>query len=167
LDEAKLILEEADLAAAAIYLTGYAVECILKSLLLASTPARTRKRMLSTLKDDFGHNLRRLRAGLVQRGIVPHREVARELIFVSSGLRTCGTSPEPGDRREAERFLKAATTIEFGPTEGCNMATILRGARDKAVRSVKAALDLYRAVSSGRHRNAVSPEFGVDSDPRD
>jgi HEPN domain-containing protein len=42
LDEATLILEKLNLYAASHYLAGYAVECILKALLIVQTPAGQR-----------------------------------------------------------------------------------------------------------------------------
>ena len=111
LDEARQILMNLELAAAAIYLTGYAVECMLKALVLSHTPRVARKRMLQSLKDDFGHNLRRLRAEIIARGVVPRPDIVRELLFVSSWSPELRYEPGPGDPREAARFLDAATAI--------------------------------------------------------
>lgn len=111
LEDAELNLVRIDRPAAAIYLSGYSVECILKALLLVLYPAGERQDALRSLKDDFGHNLRRLRAGVISRGVNIPREVARELLFVSSWSPELRYEPGPGDRKEAERFVAAAKSI--------------------------------------------------------
>jgi hypothetical protein len=52
---------------AAVYLTGYAVECILKALLLFSTPAGERTNVLATFRGGVAHNIDWLRGRLIQR----------------------------------------------------------------------------------------------------
>jgi HEPN domain-containing protein len=54
-DDGKL-LERASRPQAAIYLAGYAVECILKALLIRSTPARGRATLLATFHGAIAHN---------------------------------------------------------------------------------------------------------------
>jgi len=108
--EAEIFMRN-DLPAAAIYLAGYSIECILKSLLLVVTPPGGRQDMLKSLKDDFGHNLPRLRAGLIERGARPPKNVAGELVFVTSWSPELRYEPGPGDPEEAERFVTAAKRI--------------------------------------------------------
>ena len=100
-----------DRPSAAVYLLGYAIECILKALLIELSPINEREETLRSLKEDFGHNLRRLRAGVVGRGVAIPRPVLSHLLFVSSWSPELRYEPGPGDRREAERFLTATKDI--------------------------------------------------------
>src|SRR5437016_5864748 len=111
LREAELIFDNLGLSAAAIYLTGYSIECILKALLLNMTRAKDRTTLLGSLRSDFGHNLRRLRTETFARGATPPLGVARDLLFVSSWSPDLRYEPGPGDPVEAERFLRAARSI--------------------------------------------------------
>jgi HEPN domain-containing protein len=96
---------------AAIYLTGYAVECILKALLLASTPAGQRSEMLATFRGAVAHNIDWLRDRLVQRiGRLPVNE-NRHVSLVSSWSTDLRYEPGPGDRDDAEAFLASADAI--------------------------------------------------------
>lgn len=96
---------------AAIYLTGYAVECILKALVLASTPAKERSELLTTFRGAVAHNIDWLRARLVQRiGRLPVA-LNRHLSLVSSWSTDLRYEPGPGDRDDAEAFLEAAESI--------------------------------------------------------
>jgi len=111
LEEARLIFDKIGLSAATVYLAGYAIECMLKALTLEWTPVRQRPEMLKSLKDDFGHNLRRLRAALVEQNLHPPREVLGELLYACSWSPDLRYEPGPGDPKEAERFLAAAKSI--------------------------------------------------------
>ena len=111
LNEAELILSKAELPAAAIYIAGYAVECILKALLLIQTPAGKRTGMLKSLKDDFGHDLYGLYEGAQGRGANPPPGVSRELSYVSSWSPEQRYTPGPGNPKDAQRFIKSASVI--------------------------------------------------------
>ncbi len=52
---------------AAVYLAGYAVECILKALLLTKTPASKRAEVLATFRGSVAHSIDWLRAQLARR----------------------------------------------------------------------------------------------------
>jgi hypothetical protein len=96
---------------AAIYLTGYAVECILKAMLLVSTPASERPDVLATFRGAGAHNIDRLRERLIQRiGRLPVI-VARHVSLVSSWSTDIRYEPGPGDPEDAEAFLAAADSI--------------------------------------------------------
>jgi hypothetical protein len=96
---------------AAIYLTGYAVECILKALLLISTPTGDRAHLLATFRGAGAHNIDRLREQLIQRiGRLPIVE-ARHVSLVSSWSTDLRYEPGPGDPEDAEAFLAAANSI--------------------------------------------------------
>jgi HEPN domain-containing protein len=96
---------------AAIYLTGYAVECILKALLLMSTPAGERAEVLATFRGAIAHNIEWLRARLIQRiGRLPVGE-NRHVSLVSSWSTDLRYEPGPGNRDDAEAFLASADSI--------------------------------------------------------
>jgi len=96
---------------AAIYLTGYAVECILKSLLLMSTPTGERADVLSTFRGAVAHNIDWLRERLIQRiGRLPVGE-NRYVSLVSSWSTDLRYEPGPGDVGDATTFLIATKSI--------------------------------------------------------
>jgi HEPN domain-containing protein len=96
---------------AAIYLTGYAVECILKALLLTSTPANQRSDVRAMFRSAIAHNIEWLRDQLVQRiGRLPVGE-NRQVALVSSWSTDLRYEPGPGDPEDAEAFLDAARLI--------------------------------------------------------
>jgi len=110
LTEAQILLKN-ELWAAAIYLAGYAIECSLKALLISLTPAGARPTIVKSLKDDFGHNLRRLRAGVVSKKVNIPENVASALLFASSWSPDLRYEPGPGDPEEANRFIAAAKVV--------------------------------------------------------
>lgn len=111
LEEAELILEKVELPAAAIYLAGYGVECVLKALIIVVTPANARSGLLDAMKRDYGHSLHRLLTGLVERRVHLPSAVIRSFLFVSSWSPDLRYEPGPGDSVEAARFLKEAKAI--------------------------------------------------------
>src|SRR5437868_128618 len=113
LREAELIFGKLGLSSAAVYLAGYSVECILKALLLHMATETDRGTLLGSLRHDLGHNLRRLRAGVLYRGATLPPVVARDLLLVSSWSPDLRYEPGPGDAVEAERFLRAARSIVY------------------------------------------------------
>lgn len=115
LRESELILRKLNLAHAAIYLSGYAVECILKALILVRTPSGKRPLKLEELKMGFGHNLVQLRREVAARGAVPPRQIARDLVYVSTWSAQMRYDPAERSVSDAERFLRAARAIvEWG-----------------------------------------------------
>ena len=115
LKESELILRKLGLGHAAIYLSGYAVECILKAVILVRTPLRRRPSKLEELKKEFGHNLAHLRRELQARGAVPSRQIARDLVYVSTWSEQMRYDPSERSVADAEQFVRAARAIvEWG-----------------------------------------------------
>jgi HEPN domain-containing protein len=114
-DEAMTVLKKAQLPAAAQYLGGYAVECILKALVLTLTPATERPNSghdtIEWLKTKFGHDLRGLRAEAARHGVRMSAETVAEFGFVLSWDPQSRYELGPGDPETAERFLAAAEKI--------------------------------------------------------
>ena len=111
LQDGKLILERLGRAQAAIYLRGYAVECITKALLLSNTPAKEREAVLQSFRGGQGHDLRWLRGQLAQRGTELPADIARHWAYAASWTVDIRYQPGPGSGRDADRFLEAATAI--------------------------------------------------------
>jgi hypothetical protein len=110
LDDGRALLEISR-PRAAIYLTGYAVECILKALLLVNVPIGERPEMLATFRGAIAHNIEWLRNRLVQRiGRLPVGE-SRHILLVSSWSTDLRYEPGPGDVEDARAFLTAAQSI--------------------------------------------------------
>ncbi|RMF75816.1 MAG: HEPN domain-containing protein [Planctomycetota bacterium] len=97
---------------AAIYLTGYAVECILKALLLVTTPESERAGVVAAFRGAIAHNIDWLRGQLVPRlgGNLPV-DVANHLSFVGSWSTDLRYEPGPGAPEDAEAFMAAAAAI--------------------------------------------------------
>lgn len=115
LEEAQVIHENLRLWAAAQYLGGYAVECILKALVLVTTPSNKRQpsgeKTVNWLKREFGHDLDKLRSHLDRHGIRMSRDIAREFVFVSIWDTRLRYEPGPGDPDKTARFLSAAEAV--------------------------------------------------------
>lgn len=135
---------------AAIYLTGYAVECILKALLLMSTPAGERAEVLATFRGEGAHNIDWLRGQLIRRiGQLPIVE-ARHVSLVSSWSTDLRYEPGPGDPEDARGFLTAADSIlRWANGRMWTMATIVRNDVDESVQALKDALDAYEIAHPG------------------
>jgi hypothetical protein len=110
-DDGRLLFEKLQRAHAAIYLSGYAVECILKALLLTTTPTRERAAVLATFRGAIAHNIHWLREKLTQRGVKFPVAEARHLTYVSSWSTDLRYKPGPGDAEDAEAFLAATHAV--------------------------------------------------------
>ena len=111
LEDGSLMLDKLDRPKAAIYLTGYAVECILKALILANTPTRARPNISRSFRGASGLDLSWLREVLGGRRVAVRPEIARALTYVASWSVDLRYEPGPGDREDAERFVAATRTI--------------------------------------------------------
>jgi hypothetical protein len=101
-------------AAATIYLGGYAVECILKALVLSKVRPKRHKRLLSELKKEVGHDLEKLRQRLEKgkKATPLPLAQARQLRFIrarwSSEMRY---DPQKKPTDEARQFLASAEAL--------------------------------------------------------
>ncbi len=64
---------------AAIYLGGYAVECMLKSLLVTRTPASKTEDIQDFFRGNLGHNLEQILKAIRDRGENFPKTIARQL----------------------------------------------------------------------------------------
>lgn len=111
LEDAELLQrEKIERYAASIYLAGYVIECVLKSLLLHTT-RKNRPEMRRALKEDFGHNLRRLHDRLTELGLSMPKNISGNLLFVASWSPELRYEPGPGNPTDAKKFLSCAKAI--------------------------------------------------------
>jgi len=111
LEEGQLILKELQRPRAAIYLTGYAVECIAKALIVTITPPKERESAIESFRGGQGHDLEWLRTRLAERGSVMPADIRRDWTYVTSWTVDLRYEPGPGSMNDAERFLKSAESI--------------------------------------------------------
>jgi HEPN domain-containing protein len=111
LDEAQFLLEGGR-TTGAVYLAGYAVECILKALILSSCTASDRKDVLGTFRGQRAHEIEWLRQQYTERGhaAIP-AEIARLLTRVNSWSTDLRYSPRMTKTREARAFLDATSRV--------------------------------------------------------
>lgn len=119
LEDGELLLRNRR-AQASIYLTGYAVECILKSLLIVSTPAGQRVDVLRSFRGPSGHDLLGLRDRSVGARIQFDRHVAKDLVHLSSWSTELRYLPDTGDEAEAKAFWQAADRLVKWANERIN-----------------------------------------------
>jgi hypothetical protein len=114
MEESKVILK-AGLPAAAEYLAGYAVECMLKALIIVTTPANERPSAgdatMRWLKREFGHDLDHLHTVVRQRSGNVSRDVASALVYVATWDPEQRYEPGNGDPARASRFLAEAEVV--------------------------------------------------------
>ena len=111
LEDASLILEKADRRNAAIYLAGYAVECMLKCMMLMETPANQRPVLFRSFRGNRGHDLAFLRDQLVQKTAKIPGRIERDIAFVSSWSTDMRYEPSSRSYDEADRFIQATRHI--------------------------------------------------------
>lgn len=111
MEEGALLIDKLRRYNAAVYLTGYAVECILKALLISVTPVGERQPTVRSFRGGLAHDLRWLRAQLGRRGVLVPPAQAKELAYVSSWSVNLRYEPGAGVEEDARRFLVATRVI--------------------------------------------------------
>jgi HEPN domain-containing protein len=113
-EEASFLLENG-FTTAAVYLGGYAVECILKCLLLARTPPGRHGDAIASFTGRAAHSFSWLRRQLGQRGVNFPPEVVRQLTDVGSWTTDLRYSPVAVSEQEAQEFMAAVSgLLEWG-----------------------------------------------------
>jgi len=111
LEDGSLMLDKLDRPKGAVYLTGYAVECILKTLLIVVTPTNGRPAVLRSFRGVVAHDIGWLRRQLNGRGVSISPTVAKELTYVASWSVDLRYEPGVGDREDAQRFIESTHSI--------------------------------------------------------
>lgn len=95
----------------AMYLAGYAIECMLKALLLAHAPASQHPRILKSFRGKMGHDLEGLKRALQRKGITIPAQVVRRLASVNTWSTELRYLPGRRKWQEAKGILVVAEEI--------------------------------------------------------
>lgn len=93
---------------ASVYLGGYAVECVLKALILASEPQVRHRQTVESFLGGHGHNFDWLQGQLRQRRIVLSGTIQMALTGVSEWTTDLRYDPIVYKQQDAKIFLTAA-----------------------------------------------------------
>lgn len=111
LKDARKLLEN-DRATGAVYLAGYAVECILKALLLSAVPERRHDQVVETFRGRRGHDYEWLRNECIEQGGIHFSpKVNHGLFLVDAWSTDLRYSPGTEDTDGAREFLNATAMI--------------------------------------------------------
>jgi hypothetical protein len=106
------ILQRAGRTTGAIYLAGYGVECILKALVLNSTPETKQLEMISSFRGRTGHDFGWLRNEYVNRtGLSIPGSISRLLMRVNSWAVDLRYQPGNLKNAEVDLFVNAANEV--------------------------------------------------------
>ena len=111
LQEARFLLFRGGYTTAAVYLAGYAVECILKALILSREPASRHTETLATFQGAHAHAFDWLRQRLNERSVALPLSVLRELTRIKNWTTHLRYDPVTIKRREADGFLRAVENV--------------------------------------------------------
>ena len=105
-------LLEAGYTTGAVYLAGYAVECVMKSLILANLPEVQRSEVRKSFRGGKGHRVDSLRGIYVSTGSprIP-LDISRHLTLIEEWSTDLRYNPTRLRRDYAVRFLKSASLI--------------------------------------------------------
>ena len=106
------VLRERGYATGAVYLAGYAAECMLKTLLLGATPRGRRAEVFAGFRGAGGHDLRRLRAryAAAAGGTIPNG-ISLDLLYLSRWTTDLRYSPKAMPDDFARDFLAATDRV--------------------------------------------------------
>lgn len=110
LHEARFLLEH-DYTTAAVYLAGYAVECMLKTLILANEPAARHTQTMKSFRGVHGHTFRWLREELGRRRVNLPATIIKVLTRVNVWSTNLRYDPSVIERADAEEFVAAVDEI--------------------------------------------------------
>lgn len=96
----------------AVYLAGYSVECMLKSLILSSVPHKREDEILATFRGQVAHDFRWLMR-LYQRhgGVAIPPRLASHFRRVRNWSTAMRYSPRTIEQRQAQDFLASVTEM--------------------------------------------------------
>lgn len=111
LDEAKVLLN-AGYTTGAVYLTGYSVEFLLKTLLLMAVPSRVHVEMVKSFRGAKAHDFEwLLNCYREQGGARFPPEIARKFTLVNRWSTDLRFEPKQEKRSYAEAFINAVEAI--------------------------------------------------------
>jgi HEPN domain-containing protein len=110
LEEAAFLLDH-EYTNASVYLAGYAVECSLKALILASEPARLHARTVDSFRGAAAHDYSWLKHQLQIRGVALPRPMELLLTQAAGWSTDLRYAVAKTDRKVGEQFLSAPQAI--------------------------------------------------------
>ena len=117
-EDARLLLEKAERTTGAIYLAGYGVECLLKSLVLSVVPAGERRAMVANFRGSRAHNYDWLKARYFENGGAQFpSHVSKAFVLVNTWDTEWRYRSGTASPRDAEDFLRAAEEIIIWASE--------------------------------------------------
>ncbi len=114
LDDGQVLLRKGvERYAASIYLTGYAVECIMKAQILSASPVASHPLILrEQFRGSRAHDLFWLREILAQKGPFAFpKAIRRDLVFLSTWSVDLRYTPGSGNENDARQFAEAADRV--------------------------------------------------------
>jgi HEPN domain-containing protein len=112
MEEAEFLLTRGDFTTASVYLAGYAVECMLKALILCNeSPSKNARTVSESFRGEKAHSFEWLKEQLAQRRVVVASQIAKDLARLNLWSTTLRYDPVVLKRRDAEAFLRAAKGI--------------------------------------------------------
>lgn len=109
-DEAQFLLAN-HYTNASTYLAGYAIECMLKALILKNTPPKHQRTVVESFRGKSGHNFETLKHLLAQRGILYSKEISAALGRVAHWTTDLRYEARKLQQQEAADFMKATLQI--------------------------------------------------------
>ena len=110
-DEAKVLLK-AGYTTGAVYLAGYGIECILKTLVLMAVPAGDRPGTLKLFRGNKAHEYEWLRSLYLTRGGLRFpREITQHFTLVNDWSTDLRYTPRTVRGHDAEAFLASSIAI--------------------------------------------------------
>jgi HEPN domain-containing protein len=115
------VLFEAGYFIGAVYLAGYAVECMLKTLILDATPEKDHTLVETELRGQRAHQYEWLRHRYAQTNAPRFpSEIGQSLAFVRTWETSLRYTPGLGNRQDASRFLAEARKILAWQIAACS-----------------------------------------------
>lgn len=106
------VLFKAEYTTGAVYLAGYAIECILKALVLMAVPAETRPDTMKSFRGGKAHEYEWLRSlYLTNGGARFPRDITQHFTLVNDWSTDLRYTPRTVREDDAEAFLASAVAI--------------------------------------------------------
>lgn len=93
------------------YLAGFAVECILKTLILANSTPNERPKLCGRLRTEYGHDLEALRKAAGRRGMHMPQDVMEEFRRLNTWHNNNRYDPRLQSTEDAEVVLAASGAL--------------------------------------------------------
>lgn len=106
-EAAQFLFDKGSFTTDAVYLAGYAIECMLKALILSNEPARRNSQTLATFRGSHAHVFDWLKEQLADRRVHLPTPIVEVLARTSGWATSLRYEPALLPREDAEVFLKS------------------------------------------------------------